>query len=282
MQTEIGGRYVYAWSRYQQDLGKGGQPLPVNASRLTWQDVGTGGVELYGRIDTPWNVMLKGIVGVGRGSEGEIYDEDWGLFSGSMPYQITKSNVSSSLNYFTLDGGYDWLRTDTYRVASFVGYNYFSYKMNALGCTFNNFAPPQACGPEPPTLVFLQETDEWRSLRLGTSAELMLTPQLKLTGDVAYLPYVSYQGVDNHPQREDAKGTTRSPQNGVGTGVQVEGVVSYDITEQFSVGAGGRYWSMAVPQGLTNFFSRNEFTQERFSTEQAAVFVQGAYKFEAP
>ena len=282
LQTEIGGRYVYAWSRYQQDLGKHGQPLPVNASRLTWQDVGAGGVELYGRIDTPWNVMLKGIVGVGRGSDGEIYDEDWGLGSGSTPYQITKSNVSSSLNYFTLDGGYDWLRTDTFRVASFVGYNYFSYKMNALGCTFNNFAPPPVCGPEPPTLVFLQETDEWRSLRLGTSAELMLTPALKLTGDVAYLPYVSYQGIDNHPQREDAKGTTRSPQNGVGTGVQVEGVLSYDITEQFSVGAGGRYWSMAVPQGLTNFFSSNEFTQERFSTEQAAVFVQGSYKFEAP
>ena len=121
LQTQIGGRYVYAWSRDQQYLGKGGQPLPVNASRLTWQDVGTGGVELYGRIDTPWNVMLKGIVGVGRGGGGRSTTGIRGLFSGYRGAQITKSNVSSSLNDFTLDGGYDWLRTDTYRVASFVG-----------------------------------------------------------------------------------------------------------------------------------------------------------------
>ncbi len=286
LETEIGGRYVYAWSRYQQDLGKEGVPLPANGSRLTWDDVGTGGLELYGRIDTPWNFMLKGFVGVGRGSEGHINDEDWAMsFDPTVfipPYQNTNSNISSSLDYFTLDGGYNWLRTDSFRVASFVGYNYFHYKMNALGCTFLQLSPPDQCGPEPQTLVFLQEMDEWRSFRLGSVAEVMLTPALKLTGDVAYLPYVSYRGVDNHPRRQDAGGTTRSPQNGAGTGVQVEGVVSYDITEQFSVGAGGRYWSMAVPQGLTNFFSRNEFTQERFSTEQAAVFVQGAYKLEAP
>ncbi len=62
----------------------------------------------------------------------------------------------------------------------------------------------------------------------------------------------------------------------------MEGVVSYDITKQFSVGAGGRYWSMQVPKGLTNFFSENEFQIERFSTEQAAVFAQGSYKFAAP
>lgn len=286
LEVEMGGRYVYGWSRYQQDLGKTTAPLPSNISRLTWENAGTGGVELYGRIDTPWNVMLKGIVGVGRGRSGEIFDEDWGQSNKAVtdvtPYQVTRSDISSSLDYFTLDGGYDLLRTDAYRVAPFIGYNYFRYKMNALGCTFNNFAPPQVCGSEPPTLVFLQEMDEWRSLRLGTSAELMLTSQLKLSGDVAYLPYVHYSGVDNHPRRTDAVGTTRSPQHGAGTGVQIEGLVSYDITEQFSIGAGGRVWSMGVPQGLTNFFSADNFQPERFTTEHTAVFAQGSYKFEAP
>ena len=285
-EAEFGGRYVYAWSRFQQDLGTENAPLPVNNSRLTWENVGTNGVELFGRIDTPWNVMLKGIVGVGRGDEGHIQDEDWGIArTGPVvsvtPYQITQSNVSSSLDYFTLDLGYDWLRTGSYRVASFVGYNYFRYKMNALGCTYLNIAPPEPCG-DPPTLVILQEMDEWRSWRLGTVAELMLTPQLKLTGEVAYLPFVRYSGVDNHPSRADASFTTRSPGNGVGTGVQAEGVVTYDLTEALSVGVGGRYWSMAVPSGLTNFFSENKFNVERFSTENAAVFVQGSYKFEAP
>jgi hypothetical protein len=110
----------------------------------------------------------------------------------------------------------------------------------------------------------------------------MLTPQLKLTADAAYLPYVKFAGVDNHPQRAGEGASTRSPEHGVGTGVQVEGVVSYDITEQFSVGVGGRYWSMQVPKGLTNFFSTDDFIVQRFSTEQAAVFAQGSYKFGAP
>lgn len=287
LDVEIGGRYVYGWSRFQQDLGKNEAPLPANASRLTWEGSGTGGVELYGRIDTPWNVMLKGFVGVGRGSTGNIYDEDWGLNDTPLteitPYQVTRSDISSSLDYFTLDAGYDLLRTSTYRVAPFIGYNYFRYKMNALGCTFDSLLPPSACNPaDPPTMLFLQETDKWRSLRLGTSAELMLTPQLKLTGDFAYLPYVSYAGVDNHPLRAGEGPSTRSPANGAGTGVQVEGVISYDITENFSIGAGGRFWSMGVPRGLTNFFSKNEFTAERFTTEHTAVFAQGSYKFGTP
>ncbi len=197
-ESEIGGRYVYAWTRFQQDLGRNDRPLPVSNSRLTWEGVGTNGTELYGRVDTPWNVMMKGFVGVGRGDQGHINDEDWGLPRGEPvtsvePYSNTLSNVSSSLDYFTLDGGYDWLRTGAYRVASFVGYNYSRYKMNALGCTQFNVTPPRPC--DPPKLVILQEMDEWRSLRLGTSAELMLTPQLKLTADAAYLPYVKFAGV---------------------------------------------------------------------------------------
>ena len=88
-----------------------------------------------------------------------------------------------------------------------------------------------------------------------------------------------FNGVDNHPLRSDATGTTRSPAHGVGTGVQLEGVVTYDITDNISLGVGGRYWSMQVPSGLTNFFSRNEFVAERYSTENAALFAQGSYKF---
>ncbi|MGE0035221.1 MAG: hypothetical protein AB7S93_06265 [Xanthobacteraceae bacterium] len=36
----------------------------------------------------------------------------------------------------------------------------------------------------------------------------------------------------------------QSPETGKGRGVQLEAVVSYDITPAFSVGVGGRYWAM--------------------------------------
>ncbi|MGZ5823308.1 MAG: outer membrane protein, partial [Hyphomicrobium sp.] len=49
-ETELGGRYVYAWTRFQQDLGKVPLALPVNNSRLTWKDQRTNGGELFGRV----------------------------------------------------------------------------------------------------------------------------------------------------------------------------------------------------------------------------------------
>ena len=145
-----------------------------------------------------------------------------------------------------------------------------------------SLSPPQTCQPgDPPRKLFLQEEDTWISWRLGTSAELMLTPWLKLSGDVAYLPIVRFGGVDNHPLRTDGP-STRSPAEGHGTGVQVEGVISYDVTSAFSLGVGGRYWSMQIPSGTTNFFSAGNFISQRFAAEQTAVFVQGSYKFAGP
>jgi opacity protein-like surface antigen len=283
-QAEFGGRYVYARTRFQKDLGRTGSPLPVNNSRLEWSGVGTNDYELFGRVDTPWNFMIKSIVGVGRGKQGHIRDEDWGVENAEPPTQIkpytnTESSITSSLDYFTIDGGYDLLRTGTYRIAPYVGYSYFHYKMTDFGCLYLSYVPAQCEGP--PT-TGLQETDEWRSLRLGTAAELMLTSQLKLTADAAYLPYVAFQGVDNHLERAGEGASTRSPEHGAGTGVQIEGMLTYDLTQQFSIGAGARYWSMQVPQGLTNFFSGGNYIPQRFEVEQASVFAQGSYKFNAP
>jgi len=110
----------------------------------------------------------------------------------------------------------------------------------------------------------------------------MLTPRLKLTGDVAYLPIVRFSGVDNHPLRVGEGSSTRSPARGDGTGVQLEGLVSYDVIDGLSIGVGGRYWSMSVPSGTTNFFSKGDFINQRFATEQSAVLVQGSYQFNGP
>ncbi len=287
-ETELGVRYVYAWSRFQQDLGKPPQALPVNNSRLTWSDMGANAGEFFGRVDTPENVMLKGFIGRGRGDEGHIDDEDWGNAEGSPPtevtgYQVTDSATTNKISYFTLDLGYDWLRARDYKVAPFIGYNYFGYGMSAFGCTLGMVVPPTPCDADaPPRQLFLQEEDTWISWRLGTSAVLMLTPRLKLTGDVAYLPIVRFSGVDNHPLRVGEGSSTRSPARGDGTGVQLEGLVSYDVTDGLSIGVGGRYWSMSVPSGTTNFFSKGDFINQRFATEQSAVLVQGSYQFNGP
>jgi hypothetical protein len=43
------------------------------------------------------------------------------------------------------------------------------------------------------------------------------------------------------------------PEDGKGWGYQLEGFVSYRVTEAWSVGIGGRYWHMQTTEGLTHF-----------------------------
>jgi hypothetical protein len=45
------------------------------------------------------------------------------------------------------------------------------------------------------------------------------------------------------------------PEDGIGWGFQLEGLVSYRVTDQFSVGVGGRYWHMEAT-GSTHFEGR--------------------------
>lgn len=174
--------------------------------------MGTNGGEAFGRIDTPENVMLKGFMGLGKGDQGHIVDEDWGTaiknnvgtITEIDAYQATESATTTKIHYLTLDLGYDWLRGPGYKVASY-----------------------------------------------------------------------------NHRLRTDGP-TTRSPMWGHGTGVQVEGVLAYDVTSEFSLGRGARYWAMQVPNGTTNFFSQGTFYNQRYAAEQAALFAQGSYKFVGP
>jgi len=44
-----------------------------------------------------------------------------------------------------------------------------------------------------------------------------------------------------------------SPEDGEGIGVQLEAMLSYVVTDAFSLGIGGRYWSMWTTSGDVNF-----------------------------
>lgn len=271
-EIEAGARYVYGWGRFQKDLGIQNQGDASLASRLTYDGMTTNGGEIYARIDAPFNVMVKGLVGTGSGG-GELTDEDWGIpFAIFVPYSNTLSDVDNEVDYATLDVGYDLWRGPLHRVAWFVGYSYFRQDMKASGCT--QLANPNSdCVPPIPTSVLaITEIDQWRAMRLGAVADLMLAPRLKLTGEVAYLPYVSFEGSDDHVLR-----ALYSPEFGEGLGVELEGMLSYALTDWLSVGIGGRYWSMWTTSGSVDFGGTGTIVPMRYAAEQAAVFVQGSY-----
>ena len=56
-------------------------------------------------------------------------------------------------------------------------------------------------------------------------------------------------------------------------------MLSYAVTDAFSLGIGGRYWSMWTTSGDVNFGGTGAIIPMRYAAEQAQLLVQGSYKF---
>ena len=274
---EIGARYVYGWGRFQKDLGIPGEGLASLASRLTYSGMDTTGGELFARADLPNGFVAKGFIGSGNGG-GSLNDEDWGIsgapFPAFIPYSNTWSKVDDEIRYGVIDVGFDVWRDTLYRVTPFVGYSQFHQYMRGYGCV--QLANPNSdCGTPIPVSVFvIAEDDTWHALRLGIAADVQIVPGLTLTADVAYLPYVRINGVDDHVLR-----TLLSPEWANGTGAQLELILAYTVTDQLKIGVGGLYWSMWTDSGTVNFGGTGNFVPMRFSVEQAALLFQGSLSF---
>ncbi|MGY3611093.1 MULTISPECIES: hypothetical protein [unclassified Bradyrhizobium] len=135
-------------------------------------------------------------------------------------------------------------------------------------------------------IVGSQDTD-WNALRIGLSAETMLLDRWRVSADIAYLPWTDFHGRDNHLLRQFTKFTDQRGSGG--SGVQVEAVLSYFITENFSVGIGGRYWAMWTPNQRKQLATEAEAGSRpvthgpfpgNYSMERWGTFLQASYKFD--
>ena len=284
-ELEVGGRYWLSTGRFQWDNFASPD---VAISRLTYSRMVGHSGELFGRVDTPLNVFVKGFIGGGSITRGQMNDEDWGLTDPGFVtgYTNTLSDpVKGPIGYATADIGFDALRGPGYKAGPFVGYNYFREVLNAYGCAQTANPAAGICTPSvPATVLVITQTAKWQSLRIGYAADTMLTESVKIGGDVAYLPYVAFDGRDDHWLRDTRTFFDQRSRNG--RGVQAELLVSYLVTPSFSLGVGGRYWAMWTQQG--------EFTctgcpggaappnPSKNTTERYGVFFQGAYRFDSP
>ena len=122
---------------------------------------------------------------------------------------------------------------------------------------------------------------------MGILAELKVLDRLKLSAEVAWLPYEQISAQDTHWLRlgtglGDIAGPI--PENGGGTGVQLEAIMSYAVTDKVTVGLGGRYWYLET-RGSADFenvivgYSQPGPQPLNFTTTRYGGFAQGAYKF---
>jgi opacity protein-like surface antigen len=281
---EIGGRVWYSSGRFQKDLGGSASQAENNnlLSRLTYDDTAASG-EVFGRIDGVSNVFVKGFLGGGSILSGELHDEDWLLDGlGLVPYSNTVSDpVKGTIGYGTGDIGYNFLRGGGFKVGGFVGYNYYAENKSAYGCTQIANQRSDCVPPIPGSVLGITENDKWNSVRIGLNGVITLWDRAQLTADAAYLPYVSFTGVDNHLLRT-GYASSISPENGKGQGVQLEAILSYSVTPSLNVGAGGRYWAMwATTDATTDMFSQGCPCQTLPArTERYGGFLQASYKLD--
>jgi opacity protein-like surface antigen len=282
----VGGRYWYSFGRFQKDIAPavlGSQNPTLNISRLTWDNLTAQTGEAFGRIDTPWNFFAKGIVGGGKVGGGKVNDEDWGIVG--LPFALvptgysnTVGNANRNLSYWTIDAGYDFIRGPGMKVGPFVGYNEYRDNESSFTCSEIAFPASGICNP-PINEFILGENAKWQSLRLGDNADVMLTDRFNLVADVAFLPYVKFTGQDLHPLRPFVADET-----GKGIGTQTELFLNYYVTQQFSVGAGGRYWAMWTTSGTDCRLPPNgacpaPLQNIQVKTERYGLLLQAAYKF---
>jgi outer membrane protease len=239
-EVDAGTRYWYSTGTSKNTSGAGSLVSQLNYSNLT----GHSG-ELFARVDTPSEVFVKGYVGAGAITNGKQTDEDGGFVDTSASvltaFEVTGSTASGWLKYAAADVGFNVLHDRDYKVGPFVGYSYFHQTMNAFGCA-QMVTPGSVCDPPyPANQPSITQDDTWQSLRVGVSAVTTIWDRLGINGDLAYLPYAQFSGLDTHWLREPV---AYFPQEGTGRGVQAELILTYRFTENLTFGLGGRYWAM--------------------------------------
>jgi hypothetical protein len=276
---EIGARYFYSTGKNWYDLYNDPTPAQLN-SRLTYDGLHAHAGEVFFRADSPSAIFIKGYYGAGSIQHGNtLYDEDFP--PAVSPYSKTVSDTSGTLQYANVDLGYSFydsrgLATSTpVRFGGFIGYHYWHEKVDAFGCTQianstpcavgSTVVPTRAVGPG---VLVVTESDTFNSFRVGGIADIWFTPAWKLSVEAAYAR-VWQKALDTHYLTFGSDPTTAT-----GNGVQLEAILSYQVTPLFNVGVGGRWWHFNTDGNEALF---NQLI--KYQTERYGVFVQGSVKF---
>lgn len=289
--VQFGARYWYSSGKHQFDLNEAFHPA-IEVSRLTFGNLEAHSAEVFFRVDHESGVFLKGYLGGGSIVGGKLNDEDFPpLFP--VPYSNTISTQrNGSLKYVSVDLGYNLFAGSTYRLGPFGGYHNFHERLNTFGCLQLAATDPLLCGLDPelavvpvPTLFDGQDEDvTWQSIRAGVAGEIVLAPGLKFSGEAAWA-HNFLQNTDYHNFRPDIRGMT---QDGEGNGFQLEGVLTYDVTPNFDVGLGGRYWYFQASgrnhweRTLAGVLFGIPSAPLQTVSERYGVFVQAGYKLGGP
>ncbi len=258
--SEFGARYWYSSGKTNFGFYNNNALFGDPTSTLDWTGLTAHTGELFARITHDSGFYLKGTIGGGNITGGQIIDRDF--FAGPVKFSDTYSEVrGDSLRYATADIGFGtWNSRGRDRIGAFVGFQYWSEKTTAYGVRCNPDDVGGAFCGLPGTVVVPfttaslgYEPTAW-GVRVGFDYKYHFAPGWSVSGDVAYLPYVNLKNLDSHYLRVDL---APSP-NIISTasyawGFASEAFVNYAFTPNIEIGAGVRYWGVFATGGDVNF-----------------------------
>jgi len=283
---EVGARYWYSSGKLAKNLFDDPRSSNNLNSRLTYDGLTAHAFEMFGKVNLPSSLFVKGYAGLSGLGKGSLNDEDFP--PAILPYSSTLSDQrGGQLNYATIDLGYGFAANPNTTISLFAGYGYVGEKVNAFGC--NQIAGnPFVCAPAiSANVLAITEDSSWHAARLGLGVEFKPFDRLTLSAEAAWVPFAAIKTFDTHWLRLGSTVGSFSgaiPQSAAGTGLQLEALLAYQVWDCFSVGLGGRYWRFdtrgtgnleQMVVGIANPMSQPmDFTFERYG-----AFLQGSYKF---
>jgi Protochlamydia outer membrane protein len=256
-------------------------------STLSYDNLNGVSAEFTVRAKNDTGLVFKGFVGGGGIISGSLDDQDY--FKHQIRFSDTYSKVEgSNMVYGTIDLGYDFKFNEYFAVTPFVGFNMWQETVDAFGARcLKDEVQGAFCGPPghvavPFTTKIIHNETNWASLRLGAEVTRKLSDRLTFVGDFAILPGAYVWNEDSHRLRVDLGPIPNIEDRGTGWGTQIEAELRYDLTPNWSAGAGVRYW-YATTDGVSDFVNfgvkskLEDFTSERFGVITNVTYCFATY-----
>ena len=293
LRGSIGVRTWISRSEYSQNL-QTNQGAVVARYEYSQSNAASGEV-FFTLEDDITGAFLKGVAGLGVLSAGDFREQVISEITGQELFDGSSDGDDGDLSYASIDAGvhgFEFLDGKV-RTTAFVGYQYVreSYSADGLHCNPDDVSNVicGALGPLPnPISNSVQTYDsdaQWHLFRLGVGVEADLGHGLFFEGEAVVNPVGYYRGEETQTFRPHLGPSPQFVNEGAGAyGFQLEGILSYALTENFSVGAGGRYWWFdnnrveATVGASTSTPDTNSFKQEARS-ERYGLVAEAKYRF---
>ncbi|WP_141693784.1 outer membrane protein [Methyloligella halotolerans] len=269
-------------TKYSIDSARVNPALGSPTSVLDYDGMQGRTLEYTLRAENPSQWFFKGFAGGGWLSGGSLDDEDY--FAGQVKFSDTYSSIEdSSMLYGTADIGKRFTVSTAgpqVDVSPFVGFNYWGETADAYGarCNGGTLCPAGTNLVAPGSRVIRNEAN-WYSLRLGTEVKAKFFDRVTLIGEFALLPIAGIYNEDSHLYRADLGPVPNIQGRGTGWGYQVEAAAQVDITENWALTGGFRYW-YAETNGTQKFVaSETDVDLNDFTSERVGVYGDVTYKF---